>query len=69
MATNGRRLGNMQYKEDFWDVEVKPVLTEYGNIIKQARIRDKYCRIRVNYSGTQLAIITSLITMYTQSYA
>lgn len=69
MRANGRRIGNMQYKEDFWNVEIKPVLVVGDNEVEQARIRDKYCRIRVKYVGTQLAIITSLVTMYTQSYA
>lgn len=69
MKQNGRRLGNMQYKEDMWDVEIKPILTLQGSAVKQAKIRDKYCRIRVRYSGTKLAIITALETMYTQSYA
>ena len=59
----------MHYKEDLWDVEIKPILIETSGEITQAKIRDKYCRIRVTYSGTDLAIITSLITMYTQSYA
>ena len=69
IVDNGRRLGNMHYKEDLWDVEIKPILIETSGEITQAKIRDKYCRIRVTYSGTDLAIITSLITMYTQSYA
>jgi hypothetical protein len=69
IVTNGRRLGNMHYKEDLWDIEIKPALVNISGDIKQARIRDKYCRIKVTYSGTDLAIITSLVTMYTQSYA
>lgn len=70
IKANGRRLGNIHYKEDLWNVEIKPVLYKDSlNDIKQARIRDKYCRIRVRYSGTKLALITALATMYTQSYA
>jgi len=71
LVTYGRRLGNMQYKEDLWDVEIKPILIPYTDptTIRQSRLRDKYCKITVIYSGVDLAIITSLITMYTQSYA
>lgn len=65
----GRLRGNMHYKEDLWDVEIKPHRFQKGSVIKEARIRDKYCRIRVRYSGTKLAIITALQTLYTASYA
>ncbi len=66
----GRMRGNMEYKEDIWDVEIKPYrFTVDTNVIKEARVRDKYCKIRVRYDGTQLAVITALKTMYTQSYA
>ena len=36
---------------------------------KEAKIRDKYCKIRIKYSGKDLVIITALTTLYTQSYA
>ena len=36
---------------------------------KETRIRDKYCKIKVRYSGEDLAIITALKTIYTASYA
>jgi len=36
---------------------------------KSARIRDKYCKIRVKYTGKDLVIITALKTLYTISYA
>ena len=36
---------------------------------KQAKIRDKHCKIRVRYSGTKLAIISAIITTFTLSYA
>ena len=36
---------------------------------KSTRLRDKYCKIRVKYSGEDLAIITSLKTIVTMSYA
>jgi hypothetical protein len=36
---------------------------------KETRIRDKWIKVRVRYSGKNLAIIHSLITLYTISYA
>ena len=70
----GRLQGNSQYKENFWDIEIKPAtaeLTSTNNIQKhfEFRIRNKYCKIRVIYSGQDPAIITSLQTFYTISYA
>lgn len=69
LKTLGRRVGNMQYKQDFWDVEIKPFRNMKSSQLREARVRDKYCKIRVRYSGTSLAIITALNTIYTQSYA
>ena len=64
----GRLQGNMHYLEDSWRVEIKPHRIQEGQI-KETRIRDKYCRIRVRYSGTKLALITALNTLYTVSHA
>jgi hypothetical protein len=36
--------------------------------MRSARIRDKYAKIRVKYSGEKLAIIVALQTMFTLSY-
>lgn len=36
---------------------------------KEARLRDKYIKIRVRYTGEELTIITALKTLYTISYA
>lgn len=36
---------------------------------KSARIRDKYMKVRVKYTGEDLVIITALKTLYTLSYA
>lgn len=112
----GRLRGNMQYKEDLWNVEVKPIYLKQKNEswtdkppivtdtalvpndmsnlnitvdylpkgytlddlkvgdnkwtdLKSTKIRDKYFRIRVRYSGTDLAIITAIKSIYTISYA
>lgn len=36
---------------------------------QSTRIRDKFLKVRVKYSGEDLAIITALKTMMTVSYA
>lgn len=78
----GRRLGNIQYKEDSWYVTIDPVIfkerfkigvneeaTFREGTTKTTRIRDKYVKIRVKYTGQDLVIITALKTMLTMSYA
>lgn len=40
----------------------------YGPI-KSARLRDKFIKIRVKYTGEDVVIITALKTMLTLSYA
>lgn len=110
----GRLRGNMQYKEDKWDIEIRPInyfqknesTWEVPPIIlnnipkdiskdeitsldlpdkyditdikmpsngwtsrKEARLRDKYIRIKVRYNGEDKAIISASKTKYTISYA
>lgn len=36
---------------------------------KEAKIRDKWIKIRIRYSGKSLAVIHSLITLYNKSYS
>lgn len=36
---------------------------------KETRIRDKYMKVRIRYTGDELAIITAIKTIYTESYA
>ena len=51
------------------EIEVpQNVETDYWGRLKQTRIRDKYVRIRVRYTGDQLAIISAIITQYKESY-
>jgi hypothetical protein len=64
----GRRLGNIYYNEDKWYVTLKPIYFKEGNSLRSTKIRDKYARIRVKYSGEKLAIIVALQTMFTISY-
>lgn len=65
----GRLRGNMHYLEDSWNVVIKPHVFDKDGKIIETRIRDKYCKIRVRYSGKKLALITALQTLYTISYA
>lgn len=117
----GRIRGNMQYKEDEWDVQINPlnivqknesewlnsngdstnkipvelnqnplpsdVLTtsletpkDFGDRwyvtwnweesqMKEAKIKDKWVKIRIRYSGNKLAIITAIRTLYSISYS
>ena len=56
----GRRIGNIQYKEGLWFAQIEPILI---NNRKEARIRDKWAKIRIRYSGENLAIITAIKTL------
>jgi len=78
IKVHGRLRGNIQYLEDLWNVEIRPVNFEYAYLsggevkfttLKQSRLRDKYLRIRVKYSGNDLAIVQAIKTTYTISYA
>ena len=76
IETWGRRLGNMHYKEDSWYTNIEPILYDarlndpsivtLSNPVEKwnsARIRDKWCKIRVRYSGEDLAVITAIKTI------
>lgn len=56
----GRRIGNIQYKEGSWYAQIEPLLI---NASKEARIRDKWAKIRIRYSGKDLAIIAAIKTL------
>lgn len=44
-------------------------VSDWWNGRKETRLRDKYIKIRVRYTGEELAIITALKTLFTISYA
>ena len=83
MAKYGRRIGNIHYVEDSWRITLQPIYytaLEWGeddegnpiienSIQKSTRVRDKWAKIRVKYSGKRLALITAIQTIMTQSYA
>lgn len=60
----GRRIGNIQYKEGSWFAQIEPLLiTDERLVAKEARIRDKWAKIRIRYSGKDLAVITAIKTL------
>jgi len=72
IKTHGLRKGNAQYKEDMWEVQISSLKVAYTGANPktiETKIRDKYCRIRVKYTGNQMAIITALQTLYTLSFS
>jgi hypothetical protein len=64
----GRRLGNISYIEGKWYVVLQPIYYE-DNTLKTTRLRDKWAKIRIKYSGEKLAIITAIQTLMNISYA
>lgn len=70
IETYGRRLGNIHYSEDKWNIVIQPIYYSYkDNIWRNTRLRDKYAKIRVKYSGEKLAVITAIHTLISLSYA
>lgn len=57
----GRRIGNIQYKNGMWFAQMEPIIDPTFN--KEVRIRDKWAKIRIRYSGKDLAIITAIRTL------
>jgi len=68
MKKYGRVRGNIQYLEDLWDVEIRPISFKWVCIpsnsselspvkTSETRLRDKYIKIKVRYSGEDLAVI------------
>lgn len=75
----GRMRGNIHYKEDSWKYSIEPIkyIPKYkvDNTVfesketKEARIRDKFCKVRIKYTGEDLVIITAIKTLVTLSYS
>lgn len=64
----GRRIGNIEYKEDKWYTVISPIYLKQNSVIHQTKIRDKYVKVRIKYSGEKLAVITSIQTLIRLSY-
>lgn len=77
MPEDLRELGYGYQDIDTSDWTVYPYKTQGGmikyvtnaNARKETKIRDKYLKVRIRYTGDELAIITALKTLYTISYA
>jgi hypothetical protein len=77
----GRLRGNSEYLEDTWKIEIRPFSyvkkyvsssDNYSTIRttkkESTKIRDKYLKVKVVYSGEDLAIISAIKTLFTISY-
>lgn len=60
---------NYTLPKQYQKLDSDQLISYSGSVRKEAKLRDKYIRIRVRYSGKQLAIITAIHTLYTTSYA
>jgi hypothetical protein len=72
-------LGNIHYKEDSWYLTVEPIKfdPEFNydpkdeNTVPRkwnsTRIRDKFAKIRIKYSGEDLVVITAIKNLYSLS--
>lgn len=78
MKKYGRIRGNMQYLEDLWDVEIRPIQLTWCykqedelkfKKLPETRHRDKYIKVKVRYSGEDLALIQAIYTIFEESYA
>lgn len=58
LKSKGYGINNTSFDNSIWK-----------NARKETRIRDKYLRIKIRYTGSDLAIIYALRTMFTVSYA
>ena len=65
MEKVGRRMGNIHYKEDSWYLTVEPIKFKDNDDSpwSSARIRDKFAKVRVKYSGEDIVIITAIKTL------
>lgn len=78
MKKYGRLRGNMEYLEDLWDIEIRPIAFKFAYIAdgklafteqKEMRLRDKYLRVKMKYDGKDLALIQGAITKINESFA
>ena len=78
MKKYGRVRGNMEYLEDLWDIEIRPIPVKWAYLVSngsldkkifETRHRDKYIKIKVRYTGEDLVIIQAIQTMFDYSFA
>lgn len=74
----GRRCGNIEYKEDKWNLTLTPIYYKQKELkdgeivesrINSTRIRDKWVKIRIKYTGEKLVVISAIQTLMNLSYA
>lgn len=65
----GRRLGNMHYNEDSWYITINPLLLNSNGKMSSTKLRDKYVKVRIRYSGEDLAVITAIKSILNLSYS
>ena len=65
----GRLKGNIQYKEDAWNLVIDPIVKKKGEKSESARIRDKWVKIKIKYKGDNLVLVSAISTIITLSYA
>ena len=79
MKKYGRVRGNMQYLEDLWKVEIRPLQITWcysdsneqlqKKKVTETRHRDKYIKVKIRYSGEDLALIQQIVTIFDESFA
>lgn len=76
IKTYGRRRGNIEYKEDRWFTTITPIYykdrivgTNNFTDLKSTRIRDKWIKIRIKYTGEKLVVINAIQSLLRLSYA
>ena len=72
----GRRVGNMQYLEDKWNITLDPIYykkvdadNSQNSKTNSVRLRDKWMKVRIKYKGDKLAVISAIQSLYTISFA
>jgi hypothetical protein len=62
----------MSYVEGKWEIVLQPIyyVQKENNkkILKNTRLRDKWAKIRIKYSGEKLVIINAIQTLMNISY-
>lgn len=71
----GRRLGNIHYVEDKWNITLDPIYYKTWSDDKTTskttsiKLRDKWMKVRIKYKGDKLAVISAIQSLYTVSFA
>ena len=66
---HGRLKGNIQYKEDSWNLVIDPIIKKKNGKSESARLRDKWVKIKIKYKGDNLVLVSAINTIITLSYA